>query len=575
MNRSMLTKIKENTGLLVIILTVVHFISLASFYAPAISTPDAQGYFTQARLIAREGTTHIEPASIVQYLGPHWYPNEQQEYFTTFPPGYPLLLAGVYLVSGYRGAIFLDILLASLCLLLLYRLSSRIISRMSALIIMLIFMFNPVFNEHALFADSHIPVLFFLLSGLVLYYKFKDNGSLFYAFLSGLFIGCLPSFRYADSLISAGFMFYILLYTVKQKHSIKQFLTILTGFLLPVLLLLIHNYSAFGSLFRTAYGIPESQPVFGINYLLMYTGEYISKLMDEGAGIIFLPGLAGLLYFSIRRDTREHGLLASLLIVPVTLLYMSYCWPPDPQSMRFLLPTLPFYVMTGVGLFDTLEITGKLIRNTILTVILGITLITGIPDSLDRLHRLNLNNRILSGITKSVRENIKPGSLVIAPEGINQQLDLIGDWKLADPNILHTSLNPSVSGPIASIPSYMRCRNEDANLKYVKFRFLLGKNVHNVFAYDVWNWAGDTGNVFIIGYDDQLDYFRRNIPGNFKITEECRLELMPYLTNDTTQVINPNPFAFPRYRTTAIYDFYIDGKPLIISKWTRKGKTDN
>jgi len=37
------------------LLVGVHFVFLALFFEPAISTPDANGYMAQARLIAREG----------------------------------------------------------------------------------------------------------------------------------------------------------------------------------------------------------------------------------------------------------------------------------------------------------------------------------------------------------------------------------------------------------------------------------------------------------------------------------------------------------------------------------------
>ncbi len=349
---------------------------------------------------------------------------------------------------------------------------------------------------------------------------------------------------------------------------------LISGLFVPILLLVIHNYMAFGSILKTAYNLPESRPEFGLHFFLKYADQYLLKLMNEGVGILFLPGLAGLIYLSIRNETRETGLLILLTVVPVTIVYLSYCWPPDLQSMRFLLPTLPLYVISGVLFIKPFLSGNKSLRNTVLMVIIGITIFTGTPSTIKRLQSLNLNNKILADITLFVEKNIKPGSVIIAPEGINQHLDLLGKWKLADPNILHTSLNPLIAGPIGAIPSYMRCRNDDANLKYVKFRSFLGKNVHNVFAYDVWNWAGDTGSVYIIGYEQQVDYFRQNIPPYHRITEDARMELLPYLTSDTTHFYKPGPFSFSGYKSTVIYDFYINGQPLLIASWKKENNNE-
>ena len=43
----------------IVILVAVHFLFLALFFAPAISTPDANGYMAHPRLIARQGRTDI------------------------------------------------------------------------------------------------------------------------------------------------------------------------------------------------------------------------------------------------------------------------------------------------------------------------------------------------------------------------------------------------------------------------------------------------------------------------------------------------------------------------------------
>ncbi len=57
-----------------LLLVIFHFILLMIYFEPAISTPDAQGYFTQAKLIATKGMVSFESESFLEYIDPHWSP---------------------------------------------------------------------------------------------------------------------------------------------------------------------------------------------------------------------------------------------------------------------------------------------------------------------------------------------------------------------------------------------------------------------------------------------------------------------------------------------------------------------
>ena len=72
-------------------LVVMHFLFLASFFEPAISTPDANGYMAQARLIAQKGRSDLAVESPAQYVGDHWMPTEKGRYYGQYPPGLPAL----------------------------------------------------------------------------------------------------------------------------------------------------------------------------------------------------------------------------------------------------------------------------------------------------------------------------------------------------------------------------------------------------------------------------------------------------------------------------------------------------
>jgi hypothetical protein len=132
-------------------------------FAPAISTPDAQGYFCQAKLIARKGSSSFEPESPLQFVGPHWFVGANNRYHTTFPPGLPLILAIPYKIFGYRAALLVNPIFASFSLLGLFLLCRGWVGEGWALLAAVLLAVNSFANEHALFGDSHTAVIFLVI----------------------------------------------------------------------------------------------------------------------------------------------------------------------------------------------------------------------------------------------------------------------------------------------------------------------------------------------------------------------------------------------------------------------------
>ena len=97
---NILTVRKINPSLLAALLVLVHFIFLMAYFEPAISTPDANGYFAQAKLIAGEHRTYFETESDIQFVGAHWHSTGDNRYFSKYPPGFPAVLAVVYRIFG-------------------------------------------------------------------------------------------------------------------------------------------------------------------------------------------------------------------------------------------------------------------------------------------------------------------------------------------------------------------------------------------------------------------------------------------------------------------------------------------
>ena len=107
-----------------IVLLTLHFTMLMLHFKPAISTPDANGYLAQARLIANQGHTWFEPESPLQFIGTHWLKAENGRYYNRYPPGLPTILAIPYKLAGPSAALLINPILTTLTLLGLFMLCS-------------------------------------------------------------------------------------------------------------------------------------------------------------------------------------------------------------------------------------------------------------------------------------------------------------------------------------------------------------------------------------------------------------------------------------------------------------------
>ena len=59
----------DRPTLAVLVLVAAHSVCIASFHQPALSGPDASGYFAQAKALVASGQTYLEPASALEFVG--------------------------------------------------------------------------------------------------------------------------------------------------------------------------------------------------------------------------------------------------------------------------------------------------------------------------------------------------------------------------------------------------------------------------------------------------------------------------------------------------------------------------
>ena len=167
-------------------LIVVHFLFLAFFFGPAISTPDANGYMAQARLIARQGRTDIVVESPAQYVGDHWMKVSEGKYYGQYPPGLPALLALVFRPLGWYPTLWVLPAMGSLALLGLYLVAREWVGPGWALLAAGLMAVNPFANRHALGTDSHTAVCFFLIWALYGLIRWERSRSPTWAAIVGI-----------------------------------------------------------------------------------------------------------------------------------------------------------------------------------------------------------------------------------------------------------------------------------------------------------------------------------------------------------------------------------------------------
>ncbi len=579
--------------LLALLLAAAHFVFLMLYFEPAISTPDANSYFGQAKLIARNARTYFEPESTVQYIGFHWHRARDNRYYAVHPPGFSAILAVVYKIFGPKASLLVNPAMASLSLLGLFLLCRIWVGQGWALLATALMALNPFANEHALFGDAHTPVVFLLIMALFLIARWTKTRSVWLALAAGFCLGTIATIRYVEILFCLAVGIFVLLHFRRDKAFLRSLAAGAIGVAIPVCILCIRNQIAFGAFWKTGYEYAfdefNAPATFGWIFFANHYLPLLRMLMSEGCGPIFGLGVAGIAIMCTRRDRWKQGLLFAMLVAPITLLYMSFFWRPDQQSMRYLLPTFYIYTIATVWLLQLAAGDNRLSAWASSIVLLIITILWGLQPSLMSMERLRDQSAVIAKITSAVERNVEPGSILIANEAINQHLDFIGRWYLADGTILNLP-EPLPPGPLAinrNIRPRRLPRNNEARTKYSG---LEDKELFDAFSQDVWQWAGNNRKVFWIANEEQVKNFKQEFPVEDNLTTIEKIELpasrltraaMPIGLREQIRPIeepmSPRPPVgglMPHgpepQGPNRIFDLILDGETLLLVEWTRE-----
>lgn len=422
-------------------LALVHFVWVTAHLAPAIMSPDANGYVVQARLIAEAGRTSFSTASPVQYVGMHWLETDGGVFHSRYPAGLPVIFAAAWKLGGLKAALFVNPLLASATVLLVFFLARRLMRDSHALLAAAFVAVVPVTNQHALDADAHVASACFLVGGVLALLHFGDTRSSRSGFLAGVLLGAVPTIRYPEAIVGLAVGAWLLW----RVRPVQRVWPAVVGAALPLGALFLHNAGAYGAFWRTGYALTNEQTGFGVGYFSSHALPYLQALGGQGIALVFAFGVAGLAALATDPRRRSEGVLFAGIVVPLVLLYMAYYFGGGGGgagggaavgNLRFLVPTFPFFTVAGVWLLARLaDHLGNAGRAATVAVA-ALQLLLGIVGSVQMLSGAKASLGAAARARIVAEKDIPAGSVVIVERQLAESFDAAGRWKLVEENLV-------------------------------------------------------------------------------------------------------------------------------------------
>ena len=81
---------------------------------------------------------------------------------------------------------------------------------------------------------AHLPVACCLVWGAYLLVRWSTSGRLSTIFFAGLILGCIPTMRYADSVVAIGVIAFLVAHFNRFPRIYRHYLAVFTGAIIPV-----------------------------------------------------------------------------------------------------------------------------------------------------------------------------------------------------------------------------------------------------------------------------------------------------------------------------------------------------
>ncbi len=562
-------------ALLIVVLTL-YALFLLSRFAPAITSPDANGYYAQGSVLATTGRTWFRAESDCQYVGVHWLEMPDGRLVSRYPPGLAVVIALVFKTLGYKVCVLLNPALAVLALWGLYLVLRRLAGPWWALAGVVLLAINPVFSVHAISEDAHMPVTCLLVWGLVFLLRWSEHGRLVDAFVAGLFFGAVPAVRYPEAIFGVAVVVFLVWEGLARRTSEngdsppnkkgtvpifrpawRAWLAAAAGAALPLAPLLIYNHLLFGAFWRTGYALTGEQSGFGLGYFWQHFISYVRQIQGDGLGMVFALGVVGMIFMAFDRRRRAFAVTLALLAFPAMLLYMFYYW--DMPSQRFLLPTYPCYLVAGVWLMAHLTAgRSRALAAVLVAAVFALQVAQGGVYGFVWTRDLGYQKEVLARVTDALEATARRGDVVISDPQVLQHLDFVRRWKLGD-----------LSERLAGRPSESRRGGGPSPFQSEKRRRLAeqlaamtAREREAALARELREWAGP-GKVYYVGTERELAHMPPALfgPRSFRVVARVPIPEPPALPQE-----GPAD-ASARRRDPAGVAFLLGEREVVIAEW--------
>lgn len=514
---------------LLALLTCGHFFFLARHVHPGIASPDADGYYAQARLIFQEGRLAFEPASPAEHLGMHWIEKPDGSYISRYPAGLPVLIGAVWTVAGRDASFYVNAALAALTLPALYLLALPYIGAWPALAAAAVQAANPTANFHAAFGDAHTAACFFLVLGWMLLDRWRRTNVRWLGIAGGFALAVVPTVRYAEAAAAIGaVVFLALLWRQGRRDVVWPVL----GALPPGLALAAINTVQFGAPWRTAYTL-TGESNLSWRYFVQNWNLYIESILTSGVGLFAVLGALGAIVMFRERDTRPLAAGLGLSALAITLVYMGYYSNAGAgmSGARFLLPTLPLYLPPAIWFLHR-AVAGR----TFAVVLAGLVLLQagmGARDGLTRLQGQAAASERAAMLLVGLEEFVPAGAVLLADRFVQEPVHFTGLWKQADLSILDERRGPMAGRPPGPFgmggqgdaDRPMPMQPEKGKALRARYEGLQGRERTAMLLADLEAWADPDDAIYLAAYEDQPNPALRALRRGATLTPVGRIEI--------------------------------------------------
>ena len=501
-------------GVLLLALLGGHGWWLKTHTGEAAASANAPGHAIPAKQLAQEGHAWITPESPVQYIGRHFVETaDGSRYASQLAPGLAWISAPVYMFGGYRAAMYVNPILASLTVLFLFLLCRRWMGGWFALLAALAYAVNPTASHHAVHADAHTGGTAFLVIGLYFLDGWARKPGSWKALLAGLAFGMAPTVRPAEVVCGIGVALVILTKVWQEGPRWRELFLLLLGAAVPLGVWIIHNHMAFGT------WLPADPTSAATD--LGWTGfqanavSYLDNIGDRGAGMFLGLGLAGMVAMVCQRDTRLLGIGLLGILVPVVAL-------PMLQD-----PIFPLLTLGAFWVLRQLTLSAPRVGWPAALAVTALTIATGLPVAADRMATENRGNQIAATVVTAAERTLAKGSLVVCGSRLADPLEYSG-WRIVDEGLI-TGVRPTEGRAAEAAAKRSDDDNKAAGTKELRhyraaYLELSGAELATQILEDVFQWA-DGRKVYWIGSGDDYEGFRVAAEAKGQLVKVCEIEM--------------------------------------------------